>query len=223
MQKPRKNGTTADSTGTGQPRDELDVAAEFVSSSGYEELLRDLNLGTGNYSNEDLAMQMRSFRKGMVAAVAFDGRLFDRAVYETKIKLADEGYQFRDEDGAVFEYAPFDDIDPDDDDLDDAEDLAAEKGGRAPALRERGDKIWSRLAEPGAALSEAQAAALSQKVGIERFKPVFWRLMAVYHEGSKSRNARTQDNFFGRVKKHLVDDSTEGDLGRSIFNRGGDR
>jgi len=218
MQSQRQNGTTGGSTGgqPNQPRDELDVAAEFVASSGYEELLQDLNIGTGNYSDEDLAMQMRSFRKGMVAAVAFDGRLFDRAVYETKIKLADEGYQFRDEDGAILEIDGFDD-------LSDKNELLAEHGGRGPALRKRGEKVWSRLAEPGEALSKAQAAALSQKVGIERFKPVFWRLMAVYHEGSKSRNARTQDNFFGRVKKHLVDDSSDGDLGRSIFNRGGER
>ena len=76
MQSQRQNGTTNGSTGgqPTQPRDELDVAAEFVASSGYEELLQDLNIGTGNYSDEDLAMQMRSFRKGMVAAVAFDGR-----------------------------------------------------------------------------------------------------------------------------------------------------
>jgi hypothetical protein len=215
VQKPRQNGTTGGSNGTdGQPRDELDVAAEFVSSSGYEDLLRELNLGTGNYTSEDLAMQMRSFRKGMVAAVAFDSRLFDRAVYETKIKLADEGYQYRDEDEVLLEFDAFDDLD---------DDTVAEHGGRGPALRKRGEKLWSRLGEPGVALSEAQAAALSQKVGIERFKPVFWRLMAVYHEGSKSRNARTQDNFFGRVKKHLVDDSSEGDLGQSIFNRGGKR
>jgi len=216
MQSQRQNGTTNGSTGgqPTQPRDELDVAAEFVASSGYEELLQDLNIGTGNYSDEDLAMQMRSFRKGMVAAVAFDGRLFDRAVYETKIKLADEGYQYRDEDGAVLEIDGIEAVD---------EEAIAENGGRGPTLRERGERIWSRLAEPGQPLSDAQAAALSQKVGIERFKPVFWRLMAVYHEGSKSRNARTQDNFFGRVKKHLVDDSSDGDLGRSIFSRGGER
>ena len=216
MQSQRQNGTTNGSTGgqPTQPRDELDVAAEFVASSGYEELLQDLNIGTGNYSDEDLAMQMRSFRKGMVAAVAFDGRLFDRAVYETKIKLADEGYQYRDEDGAVLEIDGIEAVD---------EEAIAENGGRGPTLRERGERIWARLAEPGQPLSDAQAAALSQKVGIERFKPVFWRLMAVYHEGSKSRNARTQDNFFGRVKKHLVDDSSDGDLGRSIFLRGGER
>jgi len=215
MQSQRQNGTTNGSAGQpNQPRDELDVAAEFVASSGYEELLQDLNIGTGNYSDEDLAMQMRSFRKGMVAAVAFDGRLFDRAVYETKIKLADEGYQYRDEDGEVLEIDGIEAVD---------EATVEENGGRGPTLRKRGERMWARLAEPGEALSKAQAAALSQKVGIERFKPVFWRLMAVYHEGSKSRNARTQDNFFGRVKKHLVDDSSEGDLGRSIFSRGGER
>ncbi|QGX95927.1 hypothetical protein EI982_14600 [Haloplanus rallus] len=216
MQKPRQNGTTGGSNSgqPNQPRDELDVAAEFVNSSGYEELLRDLNLGTGNYSPQDLAMQMRSFRKGMVAAVAFDSRLFDRAVYETKIKLADEGYQYEDEEGRIIKFDSFEDLD---------DETVDEKGGRGPALRERGEKLWSRLAEPGVALSDAQAAALSQKVGIERFKPVFWRLMAVYHEGSKSRNARTQDNFFGRVKKHLVDDNSEADLGGSIFERGGNR
>jgi hypothetical protein len=216
MQQARQNGTTDGATNgqTQQPRDELDVAAEIVGSSGYEELLQELNIGTGNYSPEDLAMQMRSFRKGMVCAVAFDGRLFDRAVYETKIKLADEGYQYYGDDGTVLEVDGLDELD---------DETVAENGGRGPTLRKRGEKIWARLAEPGEALSKAQAAALSQKVGIERFKPVFWRLMAVYHEGSKSRNARTQDNFFQRVKKHLVDDKADGDLGGSIFNKGGSR
>lgn len=216
MQKPRQNGTADASNGNGpnQPRDELDVASEFVTSSGYEDLLRELNLGTGNYSSEDLSMQMRSFRKGMVAAVAFDSRLFDRAVYETKVKLADEGYTFSAEDDSIQEFAAFDELD---------ESEVDEKGGRGPALRERGERIWSQLAEPEMALSDAQAAAVSEKVGIDRFKPVFWRLMAVYHEGSKSRHARTQDNFFGRVKKHLVDDSTDEDIGGSLFGRGGER
>src|SRR6056297_2361555 len=76
-----------------QPRDELDVAHQIVGPSQYEELLQMVNLGTGFYEDADLDLQMRSFRKGLVADIAFDGALWERAKEETKVKLADEGFE----------------------------------------------------------------------------------------------------------------------------------
>jgi len=199
---PRPDQTVQDE----QPRDELDVANQFVRPSSYDELLQMVNMGTGFYEDEDLRLQMRSFRKGLVADLAFDGALWERAVYETKVKLADEGYRYYDEQrDSVIGWKAFDDLD--DDEIDDK--FGA---GRTKALQKRGEDIWGDLANPRTTLSEAQAAALQEKTGMQTFKPVFWRLLAAYHDASKSKGARTQDNFFQRVKKHLVD-GEEADAG----------
>lgn len=187
----------------GQPRDELDVANRFVQPTTYDELLQLVNLGTGYYEDEDLRLQMRSFRKGLVADLAFHGALWERAVYETKIKMADDGHSYfdpeRGEKGTVRGWVAFDELDGDHD----------YSGSRTKALQERGEEIWNDLARPGETLSKYQAAALQEKTGMQTFKPVFWRLLAAYHESSKSKGARTQDNFFGRVKKQLVEGDDE--------------
>jgi len=183
-----------------QPRDELDVAHQIVGPSQYEELLQMVNLGTGFYEDADLDLQMRSFRKGLVADIAFDGALWERAKEETKVKLADEGfehYNSRTEDVEIFKPWAESDF---------CEDW---EGGRTSGLKARGAKIWKSLAMPEEALSEKQAAAMAEKTGIQSFKPVYWRLLAAFHEATKSRGARTQDNFFGRVKKHLVPEDVD--------------
>lgn len=199
------NGKNSQPTG---PRDELDVASTFVSPTTYEDVLQEVNLGTGNYDPEDIAMQMRSFRSGLVADVAFDGVLLERAIYETQIKLADEGFAYYDEtDDKVRTWGGIDECD----------DLEAES--RTQKLRERGQEIWKKLGRTDNTMSEKQATALSKKVGIDTFKPVHWRMLAAYHEATKSRGARTQDNFFGRIKKRLTD-SEEDDGGWRPFGGG---
>lgn len=189
-----------------EPRDELDVANRFVAPTTYDELLEKVNLGTGFYQDEDISLQLRNFRKGLIADTAFDGRLWDRAVYETKIKLADEGFSWYNEHKDTVEHWPA------------FEELSENEyeGGRTAALRERGDEIWSSLGDPHQALSDSQAAALSEKASLQTFKPVFWRLLAAYHEASKSKGARTQDNFFQRVKK-VLDDSSASQQSKNIL------
>lgn len=179
---------------SGGPRDELDVANRFVESTNYDELLEMVNLGTGYYEDEELELQMRSFRKGLVADVAFDGALWERAKYETKVKLADEGFRhYNETESEPKVFRPF-------------EDVADDYSCRSTGLVERGEEIWHDLAQPEEPLSEKQAAAMAEKTSVEAFKPVFWRMLAAYHEATKSKDARTQDNFFGRVKKNLVEE-----------------
>jgi len=205
--KQRTNGQAKANGRPQDPRDELDVANEIISPSTYEDLLREVNLGTGVYDDEDVSMQMRSFRKGMIVDVAFDDVLFKRAIQETKIKLADNGFSHYNEYSEEVQH-----WDPITDDL-------VEERGRTGALRYRGDEIWEALSEPGKAISEKQAAALAEFVGIDTLKPVFWRLLTAYHEASKSREGRTQDNFFQRVKKNLINDVSNSD-GGFPFKRG---
>lgn len=199
-----------DTNTTDEPRDDLDVANRFVSPTSYNELLELVNMGTGYYEDEDLRLQMRSFRKGLVADVAFDGALWERAVYETKVKLADEGFQYYYDTDAdePKSWAAFEEV------ADDYE------GGRTAALQERGEEIWDELSRPDKPLSDEQAAAMAEKASIQTFKPVFWQLLAAYHEASKSKDARTQDNFFGRVKKHLVPNQKQDPKSGGLLSRG---
>lgn len=196
------------SVGAEQPRDELDVAHSIVGATDYDELLQRIQPGTSYYEDEDLRLQMRSFRKYLVTKVAFDEPLWKRAVYETKIKLADEGFSYFDErTGEVKTWKP---VGEDDD--------TYKIHGRTTALRERGEEIWTDLARPEKTISEEQVAAMAEKAGIDVFRPIFGSLVAGYNEMSKSREGRTQDNFFGRVKKHYVE-SDDDETARRLLGR----
>lgn len=189
-----------------EPRDDLDVAFSIIRSSEYTELLEQINFGTGVYDESDIAMQMRNVRKGIITNVAFNETLRKRAVQETKVKLADEGFRFYDETSNEPKvWKPLSDADVDD-------------HGRTTALFKRGEEIWASLADPKYSLSIEQAAALDEKTSLDPFKPIFHQLAAAYHEQTKSKGARTQDNFFGRVRKVLgdgeADEADGGFLGR---------
>ncbi len=180
-----------------EPRDDLDVAFSIIRSSEYSDLLEQINLGTGYYDDEDIAMQMRSVRKGLVTDIAFSESLRKRAIQETKVKLADEGFSFyneRKEKPQIWQPLTDDDID---------------ERGRTTALFERGDEIWNALADSRYALSVEQAAAIDEKTSLDPFKPIFNHLAAAYHESTKSKGARTQDNYFGRVQRREVHGDTD--------------
>lgn len=181
------------STGTDtEPRDDLDVAYSIIRPSEYNDFLAQLNLGTGYYSEEDLAMQMRNIRKGLVTDIAFSETLRKRAIQETKVKLADEGFSFYNEQKQEPQtWLPISDGDID-----------VDGNGRTAQLFNRGDEIWESLADPKFSLSLEQAAAIDEKTSLDPFKPIFNHLAASYHETTKSKGARTQDNYFGRVRRH---------------------
>ncbi|RDZ99787.1 hypothetical protein DEQ92_20795 [Haloferax sp. Atlit-6N] len=207
----QKQRTNGQATGPPQdgPRDELDVAHEIITPTTYEQVLREVGLGSGVYDSDDISMQMRSFRKGMIVDTAFDELLFKRAVYETKVRLADNGYTHYNETTDNVQH-----WDPVDDEM-------LEEMGRTQAIRKRGKEIWESLSQPGEPISEKQAAAMAEYIGVDGIKPVFWRLMAAYHEASKGREGRTQDNYFQRVKKSLVNEiSSDGSGGRFSFGGG---
>lgn len=208
-QQRRTNGNANASKNGNQkqpPRTELEAANEIIGPTSYEDLLQEVNLGTGNYDDDDISMQMRSFRSGLVAEIAFSEVIYERAIYETKIALAESGFTFYDEESStVKQWDPAD--------LEDAD------KPRYKLLQERAEEIWEEIGKNNEVLSEMQATALAQEVGIDEFRPVFWRMLAAYHETTKSRGGRTQDNFFGRVKKRLTD--SDDDSGRSLFSRGG--
>jgi len=192
-----------------EPRDSLDVAYSIIRSSEYSDLLEQINLGTGFYTEEDIAMQMRNLRKGLVTDIAFSESLRKRAVTETKVKLADEGFRFYDEnrqEPRIWDSLTDEDVD---------------ERGRTTALRERGEEIWDALADPRYSLSIEQAAALDEKTSIDPFKPIFNHVAAVFHETTKSKGARTQDNYFGRVRRHEMQGDTDEAAKNGLLRRRG--
>ena len=193
-----------------EPRDDLDVAYSIIRSSEYSDLLEQINLGTGYYDDEDIAMQMRSVRKGLVTDIAFSETLRKRAIQETKVKLADEGFSFYNEREDKAEvWRPLKDRDID-------------ERGRTTALFERGNEIWNKLSDSRYSLSIKQAAAIDDKTSLDPFKPIFNHLAAAYHETTKSKGGRTQDNYFGRVRRNEIEGDAETDtsafLGRGRGN-----
>lgn len=190
-----------------EPRDDLDVAYSIIRPSEYNDLLEQVNLGTGYYEDEDMAMQMRNIRKGIVTDMMFSETLRKRAIQETKVKLADEGFSFWNETKQEPKtWLPLDD-------------KHVDERGRTTALFERGEEIWSELADPKYALSVEQVAAIDEKTSLDPFKPIFHHLAAAYHESTKSKGARTQDNYFGRVKRRELQGDADEAAGGGFLGR----
>lgn len=202
---------------TTEPRDDLDVAFSIIRSSEYNELLEQIDFGTGYYEDAELRMQMRNVRKGLVADIAFSHTLRKHAERETKVKLADEGFQYYNEHMEEPRiWKPLDELD--DDDVESR--WGDEPGGRTTTLLERGEEIWRDLARPEYSLSVEQAAALDAKASMSTFKPIFNHLAAIFHEQTKSKGARTQDNYFGRVKRQVLDGTNDEQERKLLGGRG---
>lgn len=193
-----------------EPRDDLDVAFSIIRSSEYSDLLEQVNLGTGVYADEDLAMQLRNIRSGLVMELSFSESLRKRAIQETKIKLADRGFAYYDEHADEVKQWPA------------VTEEGTDEHGRTARLRERGDEIWEDLANPRYALSVEQVAAIDQMTGIDPFKPLPHHIAAAFHEATKSKGGRTQDNYFGRVRRNIVEgDAEDVDTGGFLGHNGG--
>lgn len=181
-------GKTNSGGGPDQPMNELDVYQEAIESTVDDDLLEDVLLGLGNYSNSEYWQQVESFRNGLYASTAFTRRLFKRAVQETKTELAIEGYEYhvRGDDGTVQKHA-----------FEGWKDLPEGKQAdldRRRWIDDRKEEIWEEMAE------EAQANAIVEIAGFESdWTPPHWRMMMMRHEASRSRGARLLDNLFGRV------------------------
>jgi len=188
-----------------QPRDDLDVTYSIIRPSEYDELLEQINFGTGYYEDAELNMQMRNARRGLFTQIAFSNTLRKHAEQETKVKLADEGFAWwdsKDEETRIWESL---------DELSERDMAKYEGNGRTALLLERGEEIWSDLSRPDYSLSIEQAAALDAKANMSNFKPIFNHLAAIYHEQTKSKGARLIDNYFGRVRRQVVQGDPEKD------------
>lgn len=205
MQQPKQNG--AEAQATDDMRDELDMYGQILSQSGNNPLLRDTNLGVGNYDDQYLWQQIRSYRKGMYAYIAFGRILSERAIEETKVKLGREGFRHYNE--TVDEVEKWDPVS--DDDVDDRESIWTTE-------RERGKEIWQRIGDSRVPLTEKQAAAIMEKANIDDdWLPIYWEMVSGRHEASRSRDAELLRDLLTGIK-HLRGDS--GDDAASELLRG---
>ncbi|WP_225334254.1 hypothetical protein [Halomicrobium urmianum] len=197
---PNLNETADD----GRPRDGLDVYGKAIDSSEVDEFLDDNNLGLGYYEDGERWQQVESYRYGMFGASAFGDRIIDRAVEETKRKLALEGEAFYDERAETPRAIEgWEDLDEDD----------REEKDRRRFIERKGEEIWKALSD------EQRREALETATGVDqRWTPPHWRMVAVRHETSRSRGARLLDNLFGRESVKRIMDETE-DKGRSLLRR----
>lgn len=194
MQQARTNGHSQ--SGEAQrPSDELDMYGDILRQSDANPLLENTNLGQGNYDTDYLWQQVRSYRKGLFAYIAFAGVLSKRAVHETKIKLAREGFShWNDEKGRVDQFDALDESDRKDNE------------SIWTAERRRGEEIWQSLSDDRTPLSEKQAAALLEKTDVsDEFMPIFWEMAAGRHEVSRSKDAELLRDMLTGIK-HLRSD-----------------
>lgn len=203
-----------------EPRDDLDVAFSIIRSSEYNDLLKQINFGTGFYEDEELRMQMRNIRKGLITDIAFSSTLREHAEQETKVKLADEGFSYYDpEEEREIHWKPLSEVDGTESGDRDWQSVLDESG-RTTALFERGEAIWQDLARPEYSLSIEQAAAIDAKTHMSNFKPIFNHLAAIFHEQTKSKGARTQDNYFGRVRRQVLQGNGDTEAAKTLLGGG---
>lgn len=183
-------------------RDELDIQGEVLSSSESNPLLRNTNLGLGKYDDDYKWQQIRSYRKGLYAWVAFGRVLSDRQIYETKQKLGEEGFNphYDEDESEVKVFPPFDEANGYWDE---------DEESRWTAVRRRGEEIWRSLGESDEILSQKQVVAINKKTGIsDEWMPIFWELVSGRHEVSRSDEGELLRDLLTSVKdlRQAMDD-----------------
>jgi hypothetical protein len=177
---------------TQRPHKDLDLYQEAVNPNLSEEFLDANNLGLGNLTEAEVYQQIKSYRAGMFVDAALSDRLEERRLDETKRALAEEGWSYITEKGTQKEFSGW--AAKDDPSKD-----------RRRYLEDRGEEIWEALPE------EQQIEAVIEHTGAPNWMPPHWRMLLMRNEASKSKDARTQDNLFGRVKRMITDgDSGDG-------------
>lgn len=190
-----------------QVRDELGLQAEILSSSSQNPLLENTNLGLGKYTEDYKWQQIRSYRKGLFAWIAFGNALSKRQTYETKLKLGEEGYHATYDEGSheVRTWAPWDKLDE--------SRFSDETSSSWNSKLERGREIWQRLGEPHSVLTREQVAAVQQKTGItDDWLPMFWELVSGRHEVSRSEDAELLRDALTGIKEIRQDADEEESL-----------
>lgn len=183
------NGT---GNGNGGWHDELDAYEQVLGQSGDLDL--STNFGLGNYDTRIFYEQISNYRKAAKANELFQRLIVQRAIYETKIKLAEDGIKFYDE--GDMEPKSWDGIRD-----------GSDTNTRRQDLRDRGTEIWQELGDANRALSTKQVNAVVRKTGHDLdWQSFYAKVLAFYHEGSRSVHAELIRDFLTGIK-HLRNDA----------------
>jgi len=197
QQKQRSNGNR----NRDRTRSQLELQDTIISGADGVPILDHVNLGQGNYRDDDYWQQIRSYRRGLFLHTAWQSTIAKRAVRETKFKLGLEGYNAF-YDSVAEDVAQYDPVDLDPLREQDPDEISAGDSRRIQIM-ERGDEIWERLGEPDQDVSKQQAAALMEKTGVGTdWMPVSWEMVVGRHEASRSRDAELIRDVFGDLNRY---------------------
>lgn len=180
------------------PNSQIDLYDEAIRSTVDDEFIGRENFGLGYYREREMWQQVESFRYGLYAMTAFTRRIRERAIQETKRKLAEHGWQFVDpKTKKPVEIEGWEQLD---------EEERAEKDRRR-YLEERGEEMWQiliRKRDPETGRRPAREA-LSELANLDKdWRPPHLRMAMMRHESSRSRGARLLDNLFERKKERVT-------------------
>lgn len=172
--------------------DELDAYAQVLGKS--PDLNLETNFGQGNYDKREFYQQIRNFQRAAKAMESFSRILLERAIYETKIKLAMDGISYESDDFQIEK----DPVDP-------------EPLHRRKKLLKAGEKRWEELNESDRALSTKQVVAITKKTGHDLdWQSFYAQTMTFFHEATRSINAELVRDFLTGIKelRGSADEST---------------
>jgi len=194
-----------------RPQDSLDLQQEVIESTSIDPLLDEENLGTGNYKSSEMWQQVESYRNGLYATAAFRNTIEKRAKRETKNQLAISGWEVSDNEGKLYRWEGWDELDPKDRKKIWDKELSnhdSERFDRRRWIRRRGEQVLNELyeiREVEHALYPAVEAIAEISGHSGDWNPAHNRMLMTRHEVSRSRDAQLLDNVFGRVKENIQD------------------
>lgn len=205
QQRRNGNGTASGSDERRGPRNDLELKTEILRRADGNDLFQNVNLGQGNYEDDDFWQQIRSYRRGLYMFIAFSEILTQQAVHETKVKLAREGIAHYDErTNEVIQEPPMSD------------DEIADDQSSWEAELEKGEEMWQDLGDPRQPITEKQGAAILKKANVDmQWLPVSWQMMIGRHEASRSKDAELLRDVLADVKQ--LTDKSDGPSSSSLL------
>lgn len=211
MQKQRQSNGNGTSDGQRRVRNKLELQDSIVEGADGPPIFDHVNLGLGNYGDDEYWQQIRSYRRGLYLHTAFSRAILKRAIHETKVALGREGYNAHwdstDEEVKIAD--PVDPQSPDQADVD-IEDIDVDDVSPRRQIFKRGEEIWEDLGDPNTMMSNEQAAALMEKTGVGTdWMPISWEMVIGRHEASRSRSAELIRDVFSEISHFRTDGDTQ--------------
>lgn len=174
----------------GQADSMLEIYLRVIDGRSNDELLDEINLGTGNYTSGEFWLQVDSFRMAIYASAVMVRPIMARATHEAKRALVDAIYERPDARELADVWYP----DP------------AANTTREEYFQENADDVWSNLGDDPEERIKQQAQLIESLTGLESdWTPPHWRMIKMRHNASQSKDAQALDNVFGRVREVLGD------------------